>query len=509
MITLSIDKKKSSYILIFLTTFLVGFWAHGYRYFNSLYSHDSLDISQGDFAWQISLGRFMQVPYIHFRGQLTSPMVIGVLSLLFLGCALCIVQDLLSVAHMPLVMVVCALFVTQPALTFSNASFINWSDIYMLALLLNVMGIWATHRYKYGFLVGWIGIMLGTALYQAYMCSAIALALLLLMRDILGGTKSSTVIKSAVRDMAVVLCGLVTYAVSNKIVQTVTGISSSDGYNGIASVGDYSGISIPKLLLDTFLYPFHFFSRPDTAHRSWVFAAHILLALVVIALLIYSIGKKQLTVPNQGLLTLVLLFFPLGINAVYFISKGMAHDLMRFSYVFSYLIVVVLFESVQKTLEGGDLRTKRILQGTIATSFALISFCNIIFSNGAYLKKDMEYTATLSTMTRILDRVEQVEGYIPQETPVVFVGTLDETPISKDRQAFGDYYPYAGMLYHYSATYNSTLNEYLISILGYPANLQSESDWVDRPEVQAMPAFPDKNSVQMIDGTVVVKLSDG
>lgn len=121
----------------------------------------------------------------------------------------------------------------------------------------------------------------------------------------------------------------------------------------------------------------------------------------------------------------------------------------------------------------------------------------------------MEYTATLSTMTRILDRVEQVEGYIPQETPVVFVGTLDETPISKDRQAFGDYYPYAGMLCHYSATYNSTLNEYLISILGYPANLQSESDWVDRPEVQAMPAFPDKNSVQMIDGTVVVKLSDG
>lgn len=380
----------------------------------------------------------------------------------------------------------------------------------MLALLLNVMGIWATHRYKYGFLVGWIGIMLGTALYQAYMCSAIALALLLLMRDILGGTKSGTVIKSAVRDMAVVLCGLVAYAVSNKIVQTVTGISSSDGYNGIASVGDYSGISIPKLLLDTFLYPFHFFSRPDTAHRSWVFAAHILLALVVIALLIYSIGKKQLTVPNLGLLTLVLLFFPLGINAVYFISKGMAHDLMRFSYVFSYLIVVVLFESVQKTLGGGgDLRTKRILQGTIATSFALISFCNIIFSNGAYLKKDMEYTATLSTMTRILDRVEQVEGYIPQETPVVFVGTLDETPISKDRQAFGDYYPYAGMSSHYAPTYNSTLNEYLISVLGYPANLQSESDWVDRPEVQAMPDFPDKDSVQMIDGTVIVKLREG
>lgn len=353
MITFSIDKKKSSYILIFLTTFLVGFWAHGYRYFNSLYSHDSLDISQSDFVWQISLGRFMHVPYVHLRGQLTSPLLIGCISLFFLGCALCIVFDLLKPTSSVLIVFSVALFVTAPALTLANASYIHESDVYMLALLLNVMGIWATHRYKYGFLVGWIGIMLGTALYQAYMCSAIALALLLLMRDILGGTKSGTVIKSAVRDMAVVLCGLVAYAVSNKIVQTVTGISSSDGYNGIASVGDYSGISIPKLLLDTFLYPFHFFSRPDTAHRSWVFAAHILLALVVIALLIYSIGKKQLTVPNQGLLTLVLLFFPLGINAVYFISKGMAHDLMRFSYVFSYLIVVVLFESVQKTLGGG------------------------------------------------------------------------------------------------------------------------------------------------------------
>ena len=62
---------------------------------------------------------------------------------------------------------------------------------------------------------------------------------------------------------------------------------------------------------------------------------------------------------------------------------------------------------------------------------------------------------------------------------------------------------------HYAPTYNSTLNEYLISVLGYPANLQSESDWVDRPEVQAMPAFPDKDSVQMIDGTVIVKLREG
>lgn len=40
-----------------------------------------------------------------------------------------------------------------------------------------------------------------------------------------------------------------------------------------------------------------------------------------------------------------------------------------------------------------------------------------IYANQMYLKKDLEYDATLSVMTRVVDRIEQVEGYIPGETP--------------------------------------------------------------------------------------------
>lgn len=45
------NETTKQYKLIFLTTFVFGLLAHGYRYFNSIYSHDSLAIVQDDGAW--------------------------------------------------------------------------------------------------------------------------------------------------------------------------------------------------------------------------------------------------------------------------------------------------------------------------------------------------------------------------------------------------------------------------------------------------------------------------
>lgn len=508
------NETTKQYKLIFLTTFVFGLLAHGYRYFNSIYSHDSLAIVQDDGAWQISLGRFLQVPYVYLRGELTAPVIIGGLSLLFLGCALCVLANLLQLKNEALLIGVCALFATEPTLSISNASFINWSDIYMLALLLNVLAIWFTHKYKYGFIAGCIGIALGAALYQAYVCCAIALALLVLMQALLYGEQVGHIVRMAIRDFAVVLVGLILYAISNKIVQNFTGIQPSNSYNSVAGVGDFSGVSIPKLLLDTFLYPFSFFMEPMTAHTKWVLLAHLLLVAATVFFLIQIIRAGLLAMQKTALLAFLLLCFPLGINAVYFISKGFSHDLMRYAFVFSFLITVILYECCTRqavfSSECGA-KIQSVFEKGVLCLFAVICFCNVLFSNSVYLKKDTEYTATLSVVTRIIDRVEQVDGYVPAETPVIIIGTLDDSPLSEDRYGYEAYDHYSGMTSSYSVTYNSTISAYLKNVLGYPINVRTwENDkWIDRPEVQSMPCFPDKNSVQMIDGTVVVKLSDG
>ena len=47
------------------------------------------------------------------------------------------------------------------------------------------------------------------------------------------------------------------------------------------------------------------------------------------------------------------------------------------------------------------------------------------------------------------------------------------------------------------------------SYLHYPLLWDTETDFALRREVQAMPVFPAAGSVAEVDGTVVVKLSEG
>ena len=62
-----------------------------------------------------------------------------------------------------------------------------------------------------------------------------------------------------------------------------------------------------------------------------------------------------------------------------------------------------------------------------------------------------------------------------------------------------------GLWRDYAATYN--FGRYLTDYLNYPLAWDTQTDFSQDPETQAMPAFPQAGSVRMIDGMVVVKLS--
>ena len=74
---------------------------------------------------------------------------------------------------------------------------------------------------------------------------------------------------------------------------------------------------------------------------------------------------------------------------------------------------------------------------------AAILYGNVQFANGMYIKKEMEHEAYLSLMTRVADRMEQFDGYIPGETPVVFVGIPNS--INEVMPGFKDYWNVTGM----------------------------------------------------------------
>ena len=55
------------------------------------------------------------------------------------------------------------------------------------------------------------------------------------------------------------------------------------------------------------------------------------------------------------------------------------------------------------------------------------------------------------------------------------------------------------------------LDVYKRQVLGYPVALMSEEEsdaYAELPEVQAMPEFPEKGSCAMVNGVLVLKLSE-
>ena len=140
---------------------------------------------------------------------------------------------------------------------------------------------------------------------------------------------------------------------------------------------------------------------------------------------------------------------------------------------------------------------------------ALIFFDKTVFANQLYLKKELEIDSTLSVMTRVLDRLEQTEGYVVGETPVAFAGSLDASQLNQDKPAFAYTKRFNGSEENYAITFSDTFWMYLRDVLGYPIVQAEEAEHIARQEaVAAMPSFPEKGSVALVDGVAVVKLSD-
>ena len=100
-------------------------------------------------------------------------------------------------------------------------------------------------------------------------------------------------------------------------------------------------------------------------------------------------------------------------------------------------------------------------------------------------------------------------GLLPDQA-IHYIGGSDTLPppLSKEREGF----PVNGLgLYtNYSTTYLNTHRKYIGYYLGYPAVFASGSlqwEMEHNQQVLDMPLFPEKGSIQMVEGTMVVKFS--
>lgn len=520
------NSKKKLLIVTFISTLIFYLLAHSYRFFNPMFSGDSLlMIHQNDSAWQIALGRFVQPFLVLLRGGIVSPFLISALSILWVALSVYFLADFLEINQMISIIFIAAVMVCNNALLATNATFLHSMDFYTLSLFLSVLGAWLLKRGNLLYtILGSLSFCVSMGIYQAYICVAIGLVMIHFLFQMMNRPTFKDTCKNLLKYLSSFVAAAGIYYLVWKLFQKIFNIWTADSYNGLSSVGDYSDTSLWSIIGSTYEKVVNYFIHPETFTTMpfrgeslsifWVYLlrfCNIATVLILFFALIRINFKVKTNLWHKIAQLFILAVFPLGINFVCILSKGMVHTLMIYAFCLVYVLAIKAAENaLPDSLEHWvSVKPTKIHKSYIpwiaVLAFVLIvSWSNIVYSNQVYLKKDLQNEAIHSLMTRIVYEIESMEEYEAGVTPVAISGTFEKTPALSDMGAFKDILPYG--MGNTSLTYMGTDYAYLNHILNVNMNLTRISN--EHEIVKEMPSYPAEGSVAYVDGILVVKVSD-
>lgn len=496
-------KIKREWKFAFLAAAVTALLVHMPALLMDVPNHDGLDSMYFD-QNMITSGRWFLMVACGFSSFYTIPWVIGLLGILFLSLAAAALTEALELKK-PWVIVVCSgLLASFPALA-STFAYVFTLDGYMLALLLAVLAVVFTKKYQKGFLAGGVCLAFSLGIYQAYLPFAMILSvfciLMLLSED---GTRKEK-LKKILHYLYMGILGVVLYYGILQVLLRLQGkqLASYQGIDGMAQ-GNNAGLftSVKQMYVD-FL---KFTLRGNVLYQNWISGVALLLLLFA-ALFAGGVlvkNRKWWTKPGFfGIIILAVLVLPVITNVILIISPSVTyHLLMRYQWV---LYLIGLVALVGNGTEEG--KTGAVLQWLALCCGVVLVFFYGVVDNIGYSNLQKRYEKTYAYCVRLLDRIEQTEGYY-QGIPIAMIGVVGEdefpgTDITLDVTSGmiglnGDSLLYTG------ENYRLFMQHYLGATLNIlPADAMKEM-YYDEEYIE-MDSFPGENSIRIIDGILYVK----
>lgn len=475
------------------------FMAHAFGWFNLSYSGDAMmiDPTKGKDA-QIGGGQFLLPLYWAVRGNLSAPLLVGLLSCLYLSLSTALITRMLRMTDRCEIALVAGLLCCHASVTAINASQLHVADAYFLALLLSVLGAALCRRARLGFLPAALLFAAAAALEPCMIGVGAGLLVLAGLLDALEGrsVRGGRNVRGGLGALSLALA-LGLHAAGYALFVRRYGLDWAAALQAPMGFGEGT---LPGALARAYVYPIVKAALPQTAHPALCAAAAIALLAGGLAALI--MGLLRVSGRGRAQAVLLALLLPIAVNLPVFAAERPEETSEMLAFVLLPVAAVALLFSAFR--RSGVRRAAAGLCAALLTSA-------VVFSNQVYLKKNLEMQATLSVMTRVIDRMERTEGYEVGETPVALMGSLEDSVLAVSKQGFEHLERFDAARNRYAPVTAEDYTWYLWDVLGYPCNLVSyfESEQMARREdVRAMPAFPAQGCCRMVDGVLVVKLSE-
>jgi len=496
--------------------------AHGYCFLQSNFSHDSLNEFNGDVignGFKFMTGRFLSpINRMVFRTSLTIPWLIGVLSLLWIGLSVFLTLRIFHIESKVLAFLVSGIYTANLTVSCTAATFIHDLDSDMLALLFSVIAVYVWSRWKWGWLVGAVSVMASLAFYQSYITVTIVLVMFVCILDVINQEDFPVVFFKGMKAIAMLLLGGFLYFIGMKLARKIVGMEMMTGqYN---TLDRPLGMTMQDFVYLTKMAYQKYFKRMATAlspyPASVTNAITFVLFIILMTAILAGLCNRKTPIIEKLLCLGLVALLPFAMNLMHILTYGSAHELMRFAYWLSYLLVILSTDWFEKWLEGKmkDKKWKSWTKLPSVLSIVLVSillYSNVQVANVFYLKKDLENKAYMSLMTRITYKMEDYDGYKPGETPVVITGLPEQ--FNSVLPGFEDYTMPNGVQVSDVLTFatRERFEAYYDYYLNTPILLADGAVWNQYKEdsrVQQMPNYPEDGCISMLENVLVVKLGD-
>lgn len=511
--------QKKVFVKSILFTFIWGIIGHAYGLLNFTISHDSLEAlysARTENAWKISLGRFFVPLYRTLtRGPLTAPWLIGMLALIWIGISSYLVIQLFNLKSDLGMILTTGILTVNPVVCALIATYLHDFDVDMFALLLMVLAVYFWEK-KPGAAGGMAAIFIasGLGLYQSYLSVAIVLILMILMLQLINGKKFKDVFLKGTKACFLVLAGGGLYLILMKLICFFTNQTVSESYNSISRLWNLSWTMIFRHILQTYYYFFIYFTHPVTTYSFGIMPfVNLLLGVCVLGIVGYLLFRADIGGLEKLLLLCMGILLPVALNVSYILSDGTLHGLMMYAFCLVYLFALLIVRWFLKTVDEKWRRVGKNIRILTVIIVFLVFWNNIILSNAAYLKKDLERQQMLSLMTRVVAAIEEREDYVQGETRLAFVGKIQKDTMEGFELFAGDGRTSGviGLNENIQIKNSRNYEQYFRYVLNIPVNLcesQELLNLMNKNEIKQMPVFPAHGSIEMIDGTLVIKMGE-
>lgn len=512
--------KKTEYLIPFWTAVIVGFLTHMCIFVNKFPNSDAMTNFYFD-QNMVTSGRWFLMVVCGISSFYDLNWIIGVLSILYLGIAAVLLNRFWEIKSKPAMIVISALLVTFPAVT-ATAAYLYTMDGYMIGLCLSILAVFLAKKYKWGFIPGAVCLAFSMGIYQAYLAVTILLCIFAVIGMLMNRDKIKEILIKGLKFLGMGAGGGILYFIILKICLAAQH-KVLDTYQGLNEMGTISASAMPERIKNAYLDFVAFVLRGNIfANNRFSLAVVLLLGVVLIMLMLFIFIKSGAFKDwyRYPLLAVMMVLIPVGCNIILLMSSGAYyHLLMRMQWVLFPMCIAVLADKVlcplwwensaiaNESKKKNAILTTKVVAMAAWTLLAVMAYRFAIADNIAYFNMNERYEKTYAYCVRLLDRMEQTEGYEPG-MKVAMIGVIADM-VYPDNDITTDYTERisgtGGSFLIYNSEQFAAFMKHYLNVTFEPVTGDEMVEIYNSKEYSDLGTFPASDSMKVVDGILYIK----